>query len=69
MWTAAFMVGFLLMMAPAAHAYIDPGTGSYVFQVVVGAILGAAVAIKVFWRRIWSFVTRRSAKEHAADQE
>jgi hypothetical protein len=68
-WTAAFAVAFVLMMAPAAHAYIDPGTGSYVFQVIVGALLGAAVAVKVFWRRIWNFVTRRSAKERTADRE
>jgi hypothetical protein len=63
------MVGFLVIMAPAAHAYIDPGTGSYVFQVVVGALLGAAVAVKLFWRRIWDFVTRRSTRERTADRE
>jgi hypothetical protein len=70
-WIAAFLLYFLVAAAPAAHAYIDPGTGSYVFQVVVGAILGAAVAIKVFWRRIWGFLTRRSVKvkDRAADAE
>ena len=71
MWIAAFLVYFLVATAPAAHAYIDPGAGSYVFQVVVGALLGAAVAIKVFWRRIWGFLTRRSVKmkDRAADTE
>jgi hypothetical protein len=68
-WIAAFMVGFVLVLAPAANAYIDPGTGSYVFQVVVGAMLGVAVAVKVFWRRVWGFLTRRSTKEHTADRE
>lgn len=70
-WIAAFLLYFLVAAAPAAHAYIDPGTGSYVFQVVVGALLGAAVAIKVFWRRIWAFVTRRSVKvkDQAAESE
>jgi len=65
------LVYFTMVAAPAAHAYIDPGTGSYVFQVVVGALLGAAVAIKVFWRRIWGFFTRRpvNAKDHSAEPE
>jgi hypothetical protein len=70
-WIAVLLVYFLVAAAPAAQAYIDPGAGSYVFQVVVGALLGAAVAIKVFWRRIWGFVTRRSVKmkDQAADTE
>jgi len=43
-------------------AYLDPGTGSYIFQVVVAAFLAATVAVKVFWRRVWGFVTRRSKR-------
>ena len=52
---------FWLLVVPAANAYVDPGTGSYIFQVVIGVFLGAAVAVKVFWRRIWSFITRKPA--------
>ena len=70
-WLVAFVAYFLVAAAPAAHAYVDPGTGSYIFQLVVGALLGAAVAVKVFWRRIWGFLTRRpvKAKDRTADQE
>jgi uncharacterized membrane protein YfcA len=35
-----------------AYAYIDPGTGSYLLQLLIGALLGALFAIKVFWRKI-----------------
>ena len=42
-------------------AYIDPGTGSYVLQLIIGGLLGVAVTVKAFWRRIWSFLTRHSA--------
>ncbi len=51
-----------------AIAYVDPGTGSYIFQVLIGALLGAAVAVKMFWKRIWGFLTRRTSKEDAADR-
>lgn len=55
-------LSFWLLTVPAAHAYVDPGTGSYVFQVLIGVFLGAAVAVKLFWRRIWGFVTRKPVR-------
>jgi hypothetical protein len=38
-----------------AHAYLDPGTGSYVLQIIIGVAVGAALAVKVFWLRIKAF--------------
>ena len=60
-------LAFCLVSLPAANAYVDPGTGSFVFQAIVGGILAAALAIKMFWRRIVAFVTRRGSTpdEHA----
>jgi len=49
--------------APHGVAYLDPGTGSYMFQVVVGALLGVAVSVKLVWKRAWAKVTRRSHRE------
>jgi hypothetical protein len=37
--------------------YIDPGSGSYLVQVIIAAILGGAFWIKKFWRKIRSFFT------------
>jgi hypothetical protein len=36
-------------------AYIDPGTGSLIIQVLIGALVGGLVAVKVFWSRIKTF--------------
>jgi len=58
-WFALFLLYFSLITVPSAHAYIDPGTGSYMFQVVIGALLAAAVAIKIWWKKIVAIVTRR----------
>jgi hypothetical protein len=33
-------------------AYLDPGTGSMVLQVVVGGIAAVGVAGRYYWRRI-----------------
>jgi hypothetical protein len=44
-WITAFFLYFFLVTIPSARAYIDPGTGSYLFQLAVGAVLGVAVAL------------------------
>lgn len=59
LWLALFMAYFSLVTIPNAHAYVDPGTGSYIFQVLIGAFLAAGVALKVFWRRLTGLFTRR----------
>lgn len=58
-WIVLFAAGFILILAPAAHAYLDPGSGSFIFQILIGGLLGVAVAVKAFWGRIWGFLTRR----------
>lgn len=32
--------------------YIDPGSGSMVIQMIVGALVGAGIAIKVYWYKL-----------------
>ena len=41
-----------------AFAYIDPGTGSYVLQVLLAAFFAGAYALKVFWTRISTFFNK-----------
>jgi hypothetical protein len=43
-------------------AYIDPGSGSYVFQVLIGFLLAAAVAMRAYWRRVRDFLASRLRK-------
>jgi len=58
MWGSLFVAAFLLVLAPAAQAYIDPGSGSFFFQILIGGLVGAAVTIKAFWGRIVAFFRR-----------
>jgi hypothetical protein len=48
----------LLVIAPAS-AYIDPGSGSIIFQAVVGGAMAIGLTVKVFWRRITTFFSRK----------
>ena len=47
-----------LLFIQDAHAYIDPGIGSYVFQILIVAVLGGAFAIKMFWAKIINFIKK-----------
>jgi hypothetical protein len=52
---------FLLVPLVAAHAYIDPGTGSMIVQVVIAALVGGAAFVGAFWRKLFR---RRRDPDH-----
>ena len=54
--TVVLAVGLLLISAPA-HAYIDPGTGSFLIQGIIAAVVGVGVVIRLFWHKIKAAVT------------
>jgi hypothetical protein len=58
----------LVIFPPSAHAYIDPGTGSYILQIVIAGIAAGAFAIKMFWRRIRALFSGSKTQEDS-DQE
>ena len=49
---------------PRVQAYLDPGTGSYLLQVLLAGLLGALVAVKLFWRNIASFIRGLTSRGH-----
>ncbi len=52
---------FLLMVVGPAAAYIDPGSGSIIFQAIVGGAMAVGLTLKVFWRRITAFFSRKKS--------
>jgi hypothetical protein len=53
-------------------AYLDPGTGSLVLQVIVGGILGVGVILKAYWTkimRIFGKGKKNSAKTKKTEDE
>jgi hypothetical protein len=43
---------FLVLASGPAFAYLDPGTGSMLLQVILGGIAAVGVALKLFWHKI-----------------
>ncbi len=63
----SFFLGFVMVLFAAdASAYIDPGPGSYIFQLLLAGLLGAAYVLKVYWMKVVYFlrnVFMRSQKD------
>jgi len=53
---------FLIFAKPAEAVYLDPGTGSYVFQFLIAGLVGALFVVKSFWRNISFFLSRTFKK-------
>lgn len=48
--------------------YLDPGSGSMLIQIILGAVLGVGVLVRVFWANIKGFFTKdKKSTETMAD--
>lgn len=57
------MAYFTHLFAPLLKplAYLDPGSGSMLIQLILAAVLSIGVAIRIFWKKIKAFLTRKKA--------
>lgn len=52
----------VLVLVRATLGYIDPGSGSFIFQMVIGGLLAIAVTVRAFWGRILGVFRREPRK-------
>ena len=63
---ATVLWAFALSPVPC-WAYLDPGTGSYVLQILIAAFVGGLFALKGFWSKIKNkFRRNRSSSRDAS---
>jgi len=43
--------------------YLDPGSGSFILQILIAALLGIGVAFRASWSRIKGFFTRKKSED------
>lgn len=68
--TMFFVICISLILATPAHAYLDPGSGSFILQILIASIVGALFLLKQYWRRIWgAFKREQSQNTHSNDAE
>lgn len=44
-------------------AYLDPGTGSVILQVLVGGVAAVAISARMWWSRVTSVFRRKPRKD------
>lgn len=60
-----FLIAFLLcglmlnlIFPQKAFAYINPGTGSLIFQLIIAFALGGLIFLKMYWQKVTHFFKR-----------
>ena len=46
------VVALLLLLTGNVYAYLDPGTGSMLLQVILGGVAAVGVIIKLYWYKL-----------------
>ena len=46
-------------------AYLDPGSGGLLLQLILGGTAAVGVAVKLYWRRLLAFLRIRRPQESA----
>ena len=54
---------YLILMTKNAFAYIDPGTGSYVIQIVLAVLFGFLFMLKTYWKMVKAFLRNIFSKK------
>jgi hypothetical protein len=50
--TSAALAVVMLLIAAPAYAYIDPGSGGMLVQLLTGGAAGAVILARLYWRRL-----------------
>lgn len=59
----ALVTAFVFLSSLPAYAYLDPGTGSLIFQGVIAAVSAILITGRIYWTRIRSWFQGPSADE------
>ena len=55
------MISYVSLLGIAAwlwapDLYLDPGSGSYLLQLLIASVMGALLMLRVYWSRVKGFV-------------
>jgi hypothetical protein len=50
------------------HMYLDPGSGSFLLQILIATIAGAGIFLATYWRKVRAFFDRTFGKKQEAQK-
>ena len=48
-----------------AHAYLDPGSGSMILQLLLGGVVGIAAVLKLYWNALARVFRRKKHRNNS----
>ena len=57
----AVLLALWLVLEVPVEAYLDPGSGSMLLQILLGGFAAVGVIAKLYWNRVTSLFTRKDA--------
>jgi hypothetical protein len=51
---------FYLLFPQETYAYLDPGSGSFIIQLLIGGLVAFLVVLRGYWGRIRGFFTKKT---------
>jgi hypothetical protein len=63
------VLGLVRFSVRSVPAYLDPGSGAMILQILLGGVAGVAVLFRLFWHRITGVLRlgRRNTDEEPTD--
>ena len=51
------------------HAYLDPGSGSFLLQLLIATAVGGLFLVKTYWGKIKTFVGRLFSRSNSVEKD
>ncbi len=67
----AILIVTFLLFPKSTYAYLDPGSGSYIVQILIASLAGIGFFVKTYWNQIKSIFSRKnkSSKNKGDEQD
>lgn len=59
----------MLIPLVSGHPYLDPGSGSFILQILIAAFVGGLFLVKVYWKKISGFFRNLFSKGRGDREE
>jgi len=64
-----YLSGVFLSILGSKQAYLDPGSGSFLIQLLIAGLLGAALIIRGQWSKIKTLFARKKTGDETEDED
>ena len=59
----------LIIPLISTRPYLDPGSGSFILQILIATLVGSLFLIKAYWKKIRAFLKKTFSKGQDGEQE